>query len=580
VVLDTTAPAAPSVPDLQAASDSGASSTDNITNASSRAFDIGGTTNGTTVQLYRGATLVASAAGNGSTVTITDSASVPDTTYNYTARQVDTAGNFADSSALPVTLDTVSAPSVPDLQAGSDSGASSTDNITKTTPRAFDIASTETGATVELLRGGSPIANTTGTGATVTLSDSSTPADNTYAYATRQTDLAGNVGTSSALNVVLDTAAMANAPDLQAASDTGASSTDNRTSAATPHVFDVAIAESGSTVELLRGGSPVSGASATGSGTVQLSDNDALADGAYQYSVRETDVAGNVATSTDLAVTIDTTAPTVSSVQRGDPSPTSAASVTFNVNFSESVTGVDAADFALTTSGSITGASVTNVSGSGAGYTVTVNTGSGDGNIRLDVLNDGTIKDVMNLALGSTFTTGEVYIVDRSNPTVTSINRAGSSPTGAASVQFTVTFSEAVSGVDTGDFSTVNTGSVTGTSVTGVLPASGPAQTYTVTVNTGTGTPGTVGLNLDDNDTVVDVVNKPLGGAGDNADFVGQTYDIDKTAPDTTVTYAGVDNPAHGPTASTVINFTVTFTKPVTGFTNTDITLGGTAGAT
>src|SRR5262249_31183522 len=154
---------------------------------------------------------------------------------------------------------------------------------------------------------------------------------------------------------------------------------------------------------------------------------------------------------------------------------------------SESVTGVDAGDFALTTTGSISGAAVTLVSGSGATRTVTVSTGSNDGTIRLDVSDNDSIVDAANNPLGGTgvgnsnFTSGEVYTVDKVNPTVSSIVRAGSNPTNAASVDFTVTFSENVTGVDTGDFALATSG-VSGTSISGVT---GSNTTYTVTVNTG-----------------------------------------------------------------------------------------------
>src|ERR1700743_1642186 len=66
--------------------------------------------------------------------------------------------------------------------------------------------------------------------------------------------------------------------------------------------------------------------------------------------------------------------------------------------------------------------------------------------------------------------------------TVNSIQKSTSSPTNAASVQFTVTFSGTVTGVNTGNFSLTTSG-VTGASVTSV---GGSGSTYTVTVNTGT----------------------------------------------------------------------------------------------
>jgi murein DD-endopeptidase MepM/ murein hydrolase activator NlpD len=94
-----------------------------------------------------------------------------------------------------------------------------------------------------------------------------------------------------------------------------------------------------------------------------------------------------------------TIAPYVSNVTRVDASPTGAAAVKFAVAFSDNVTGVNTNDFLLTTSG-VTGANMTNVSGSGATYTVTVNTGSGNGTIRLDVVDDDSIKDMTNNPLG------------------------------------------------------------------------------------------------------------------------------------------------------------------------------------
>src|SRR5262249_16874917 len=161
-------------------------------------------------------------------------------TYPYQARHTDAAGNSSDSAAaLNVTIDTTNVASTPDLQAGSDSfGAGTTgtnsDNLTRTTPRLFDIGATETGATVELLRDANPIDSTTGTRGCVPLTDSTALGDGPYSYQTRQTDLAGNVNTSAGLTVTIDTTGDApGTPDLQAGSDAGSSNTDNRTDNAT-----------------------------------------------------------------------------------------------------------------------------------------------------------------------------------------------------------------------------------------------------------------------------------------------------------------------------------------------------------
>ena len=93
-------------------------------------------------------------------------------------------------------------------------------------------------------------------------------------------------------------------------------------------------------------------------------------------------------------------------------------------------------------------------------------------------------------------------------PTVVSSLRADPSPTSAASVNFTVTFSESVTGVDVTDFILTATG-VTGASATSVTPVS--ATVYTVTVNTGAGS-GTLRLDIPASASITDLVGNPLAG--------------------------------------------------------------------
>jgi hypothetical protein len=124
--------------------------------------------------------------------------------------------------------------------------------------------------------------------------------------------------------------------------------------------------------------------------------------------------------------------PTVSSIVRADPNPTSAAEVNFTVNFSRSVTGVDIVppfnDFGLMTSSEITGASITGVTlVSGTTYTVSANTGSGNGTIGLSVIDDDSIIDDASHPLGGegsgngSFNNGEAYTI---NKTVTKTSSA------------------------------------------------------------------------------------------------------------------------------------------------------------
>jgi hypothetical protein len=113
-------------------------------------------------------------------------------------------------------------------------------------------------------------------------------------------------------------------------------------------------------------------------------------------------------------------------------------------------------------------------------------------------------------------------------PTVLSVVRASSNPTNAVNVNFTVRFSESVTGVGTGAFAIVTSSGITGASVINVTPVSG--TTYTVGVNTGSGD-GTIQLDVIDNDNIIDSRGSPLGGVGaGNGNFTsGETYTISKT---------------------------------------------------
>jgi hypothetical protein len=125
-------------------------------------------------------------------------------------------------------------------------------------------------------------------------------------------------------------------------------------------------------------------------------------------------------------------------------------------------------------------------------------------------------------------------------PRVVSSVRTDPNPTNAASVGFTVTFSENVSGVDIADFTPATIG-ITGTSIVGF---SGSGRTYTILVNTGTGD-GAIRLDVTDDDSIKDAVNQPLAGTGaGNGNFAGgESYTITKSLSRDT---AGVFRPSNG----------------------------------
>jgi Tol biopolymer transport system component len=272
--------------------------------------------------------------------------------------------------------------------------------------------------------------------------------------------------------------------------------------------------------------------------------------------------------------------PTVSSTGELSGRYPTPATVTFGVTFSEIVTGVTVDDFLLTMGGGVSGATVTNVRRAGSTstslgneYRVDVNTGSGDGTLRLDVIDNDSIVDISGNPLGGTgsgngtFNTGAVYVVDKNVPAVVSSVRLDPNPASAAYVNFAVTFSEDVTGVDALDFNPYPTsGNLSGF---GVSEVTGSGRTYNVKVGSGSGE-GTLKLNVIDNDSIHDLNNNPFGGVGpDNGTFTsGEEYTIVRIPA--VFSILRVDP---NPTATDTVNFIVTFTKPVTGVDLGDFSL-------
>ncbi len=108
--------------------------------------------------------------------------------------------------------------------------------------------------------------------------------------------------------------------------------------------------------------------------------------------------------------------------------------------------------------------------------------------------------------------------------TVTSLARANATPTNLTTVNWTLTFSSAVTGVTASHFTLGGTS--TGASV-GTPTTANAGLTWTVPVTTGTD--GTLLLRLDNDTGLSSDVTTTLP-------FVGETYTVDKTAPDTSIT--------------------------------------------
>src|SRR5262249_5478121 len=143
---------------------------------------------------------------------------------------------------------------------------------------------------------------------------------------------------------------------------------------------------------------------------------------------------------------LGTAALSVQSIVRTNPAGplTGVTSVTYAVTFSESVTGVDAADFSLALTGTVatTGLVVTPVSGSV--YAVTISGITGNGTLRLDLNNNGSIQDLSARPL-SAGGIGQSYTIDQILPAVSSFERTSpAGPYANSSVTYTVSFAEPV----------------------------------------------------------------------------------------------------------------------------------------
>lgn len=280
----------------------------------------------------------------------------------------------------------------------------------------------------------------------------------------------------------------------------------------------------------------------SGDGTLRLDvlDNDSITDIALNPLGGIGPGNGNF-TSGEIYV-VDKNIPSVLGVTRLDSNPSTGQFVHFAITFSEDVSGVDVLDFAAFPSGSVNGSSVVEVNGSGRNYVARVSTGSGEGTLKLNVVDNDSIRDGNNHSIGGdgpdngTFTAGEAYTIERI-PSVLSILRLDPNPSSADTVNFKVTFTEAVVGVDSSDFVPVTTGDLAGASIVSVS-SPGPAIEFNIAVSTTSGS-GSLRLDLIDNDSILDGASNPLGGAGvGNGNYIsGDVYTISRVTRSVTSVY-------------------------------------------
>lgn len=275
-------------------------------------------------------------------------------------------------------------------------------------------------------------------------------------------------------------------PDVVDGSDSGTSDTDNITSDATPTIT-VTAGESGGTVTVRAEKSGVfHTCQMSGSTSGSACTLPSLADGVWLITTVHADAIGNTSSrSAAQSITVDSVDPTVS--WTAPSTPTSSLTFTYSLTFSEAVSGILASDFSST--GTATGCVFT-PSAATANPSVSVSvTCTGNGSF-VAQLKAGMVSD----AAGNT---GPASLLAASSVTVaadliapTASWTEPTTPSSSRTLSYTLTFSEAVSGIVTGDFGTI------GTATGCVIATASGAANLSVVITVTCSSDGTVTLRL------------------------------------------------------------------------------------
>lgn len=380
--------------------DTGASTSDRITNDTT--LVIHGTAQpGTTVTLTRTGVGVigtsATDAGGNWSVDYTSTV-LTDGEVRFFGAATDAASNTGVSSKpTSVFIDTV-APAAPVIT-----------DISSTSTLHFAGTATA-GTTVTVIHVGTGAVGTTTASASGNWSlDYAGPAlpPGEQSFTATATDVAGNTSGNATVSTV-DTSITT--PTIAGiVSDTGSSSNDGITADATL-VFS-GTATPGNTVTLFQvGGASIGSAIADGSGNWTIDHSGTvLAPGTYFFAARASNGSGSSPSSPAIVVTVDTTAPAVTSVNRSNPSAavSSSGTITFRVTFSEPVAAVEASDFTPVFSDGLSGtiSSVTLVTANSYDVQLSLND---EGTVRLDI-DAGGITDLAGNQLAASYTSGQTY---------------------------------------------------------------------------------------------------------------------------------------------------------------------------
>ena len=387
-------------PDLQPASDSGPSNTDNNTNSQTLVFDIQSITPGATVEFLRDGAVIESKVVQGSSTTFTD-APTADAITRYSTRQVVNGETSSPSEDTTVYLDRTP-PGVAIEQASYQSDPTTQSRVS------FRVTFSELVLGLDLSDLNFDGSTADLSHATATLSNS--PESNTILLegivsngqivraqvrSGAVIDFAGNpsgapVARDSAVTVdnVVPTVTInqaAGQPDpttvtpLKYTVQFSEPVTDFAPDDLTVSPFNVApgavfaVTGSGTNYDVT-----LSGISSDGSAVVVSVRSGAAADAFGNPN--------NISTSLDNTIKLDNVAPKVTVNQSAfQADPTAKQPISFVLNFSENVTGLDASDISLAGSTANTSAARITITGSGFSYLVTVDTIISSGQVRVSV---------------------------------------------------------------------------------------------------------------------------------------------------------------------------------------------------
>lgn len=464
----------------------------------------------------------------------------------------------------------IQSPRPPDLIASVDSGFSNSDNITNISDLVFEIDGVTPGATVELIRNGAIVATQTAAKTRVTLSDSP-PSNATYQYASRE--VVGNETSSPSESVPvtidkvpppvwIEQGPSQNDPTNQGyclfrlyynEGIVGFETSDISFEGSTANLANVAVTHSNTPV----------------SDTLRL-DNVVADNKVVRASIPAavvSDLAGNpniVVPNADNSVFVDNIRPTLVLNQSSTQAdPTTTLPLRYTAVFSEPVTGFTNNDVIVTSQGgNVTGNSVT-VTGSGANYEIAVSNLNLNGFPVRVTTSGGSAQDALgNPALEPTSTDNFVTL-DNVGPTV-SVGLAPGQviPTSSSTFNFRVIFNESVTTFDASDLSLSNSSADISAAT---IHVTGSGTTYNVAVSNYTSNGQSVSIR---------VLAGAVTDASGNQSLQSQIVSVvaDNVGPSVTVEQA----PSQiDPTALQPINFRVTFSESVSGFTAGDVSFAG-----